>query len=1507
LTFSITYHDGQKEQFALQLKHRKAENLDAIKELEIKKQRKNDFIISDYCASFEKLTTTVQTDYTFILFTNVKFQKIDEIKIYKTKRRADPFKVKVFNTDNIYQFQDTKSQSKFYKQFYLLSGQENVQGMEKRIDQFFHSDSNTATCYIDFFAKVRKWNYINTEITRDEVILKLTTLLLSNHIMRNFREQQDDKSKQLEKAIQQFDVTLIQDIDQRFVKDKWCYSHREKDLVKWARDNKMLPKQSKDDLNEEEKQLLHYLMQNLVFVNVTTSSEDVVYKVVNLSRSAENFKLKFVLIGKEVKDKFALTGKKTENQNFGNWKIFENLAQLESNQRLYYDMMISIKISLQGRNTECLETLRSKFNLRLDQFITPDVLFQMLEDDLVVGTAIEKLSEYNIIPRILRKAAFSYKHLGTICERNTVIVECSGKSETFRKLLNDELGNLTTLDLNRYQQNQSDYKKSAVVLTDQKLSYSNHSVICLQLIQHNKLAWSDHKIKEEDLNISDKEAKVIFGSPGIGKTVMMKRFANKCPLKYWVVMVSLTQDISFLKNKQTTADVLQQFVISDKKIDQQVIKYFQTLKQILFLFDGLDELDNENIKIVIDVVKRLIEEGYQILIFGRTYLKEMLTTELQIYFAYEIEELKKEDIKKYIHRHLTRKQIETKRFEMITGKILENHTEEIDGNILKVPLYLFIVLEIVSGSTNRNSLKEIPSVSEMYRRFIEGRLQHNLAKAKCDYADKSNIVMGIFERYYLREYQIAALKSYLDPNVLDRLNISPDTYFVKLIKDRGDFLGLVTEINRSDTFVFYHHTFAEYFAALWLSENIEKLSHEERILIFEQKYNRVRNFFDTELAKNCPLHQAILKQDIVEVEKLAADAEDYLNQRDRIGRTPLHLASSLGPKYPIKENFEIRNNQNTESTKILQCLLNMDQIDPLQKDKLFQWNCFEYADASLCLLALEELSKKKQFQMGHLTNYRNVNILCNHCVCLGCINILSILIKFEGLSNLDKLEKPLLHLAIEYGQNKVIQLLLDNNAHLFRTCSEGRTALHEAVIWGHFDILRILLNMTKKDCRRNSVLQFDINEKDGRGNAPLQFAAEYGYFDIVKLLIEKGAQVNTTNKFGKTPLHKAACMHNRNTVEHLINNDANPNVQDNEGLTVLQEAVLMGQLEVVKCLIEKDVDIDLVNRAERTALHFAVLKGFEDIVEYLVTAGINVTATDDDGKTALVIAEERKQGKKIIEFLRNTEKNIKRLSPKSTEELSLHELAKNGDVEKIYELLKIVDIETRNKDNNTILHIASYYGHESLVKYLLDRGANTDATNKINRIPLHLASQRGHVKVVKHLLDKDHKSTARDKWGLTPLHRAAYKGHKEVVTLLLDAGSSPSSQDYRNQTPLHGAANQGHNDLIDLLISKGANVEAVCDDKKTCLHEAAKNGKTEAVRHLVKFFKNIINNATTEGETALHIAAKYGYLPVVQELVAAKADVNITNNSKKTALDLAVKYSKTEIVKFLQNYKGKSN
>jgi ankyrin repeat protein len=76
---------------------------------------------------------------------------------------------------------------------------------------------------------------------------------------------------------------------------------------------------------------------------------------------------------------------------------------------------------------------------------------------------------------------------------------------------------------------------------------------------------------------------------------------------------------------------------------------------------------------------------------------------------------------------------------------------------------------------------------------------------------------------------------------------------------------------------------------------------------------------------------------------------------------------------------------------------------------------------------------------------------------------------------------------------------------------------------------------------------------------------------------------------------------------------------------------------------------------------------------------------------------------------------VARLSSETTEELSLHELVKTGIVKKIQQL-EALNIEARDQENNTILHIASYCGHENLAEYSLNKGANTDAINNDGRI-----------------------------------------------------------------------------------------------------------------------------------------------------------------------------------------------
>jgi ankyrin repeat protein len=90
--------------------------------------------------------------------------------------------------------------------------------------------------------------------------------------------------------------------------------------------------------------------------------------------------------------------------------------------------------------------------------------------------------------------------------------------------------------------------------------------------------------------------------------------------------------------------------------------------------------------------------------------------------------------------------------------------------------------------------------------------------------------------------------------------------------------------------------------------------------------------------------------------------------------------------------------------------------------------------------------------------------------------------------------------------------------------------------------------------------------------------------------------------------------------------------------------------------------------------------------------------------------------------------------------------------------------------------------------------------------------------------------------------------------------------------------------------------------RRTCLHEAATKGCTDTVRHLVKLCKDIVDAVDKEGQTALHLSAEKNYFTIVQTLVEAKANISLTDNYKKTALDVATENNRKEIVEYLQKH-----
>lgn len=125
------------------------------------------------------------------------------------------------------------------------------------------------------------------------------------------------------------------------------------------------------------------------------------------------------------------------------------------------------------------------------------------------------------------------------------------------------------------------------------------------------------------------------------------------------------------------------------------------------------------------------------------------------------------------------------------------------------------------------------------------------------------------------------------------------------------------------------------------------------------------------------------------------------------------------------------------------------------------------------------------------------------------------------------------------------------------------------------------------------------------------------------------------------------------------------------------------------------------------------------------------------------------------------------------------------------------------------LHDAAKNGDVERVKQLLDQGANVAEPDSAGEPALITASLAGHADVVAVLLDRGTDIEIRNKGGLTALHAAAYNGNLEVVKLLVEKGAAVNdSKNFYKMAPLHAAAEEGHADVVAFLLVSKADVEA---------------------------------------------------------------------------------------------------
>jgi len=136
---------------------------------------------------------------------------------------------------------------------------------------------------------------------------------------------------------------------------------------------------------------------------------------------------------------------------------------------------------------------------------------------------------------------------------------------------------------------------------------------------------------------------------------------------------------------------------------------------------------------------------------------------------------------------------------------------------------------------------------------------------------------------------------------------------------------------------------------------------------------------------------------------------------------------------------------------------------------------------------------------------------------------------------------------------------------------------------------------------------------------PLHFACLSGNVEIVKYLLEKGAQLNVPDYSNEIKyLHLACKSGNIELIEYLLNSGLDINQQIFLGYTPLFYAVENNKKDAVEYLIKKNADINAkvkfwyYKTINRTVLHIACDKGYYDIVKLLLDNNINLITEEEE-------------------------------------------------------------------------------------------------------------------------------------------------------------------------------------------------------------------------------------------------------------------------------------------------------
>ena len=276
----------------------------------------------------------------------------------------------------------------------------------------------------------------------------------------------------------------------------------------------------------------------------------------------------------------------------------------------------------------------------------------------------------------------------------------------------------------------------------------------------------------------------------------------------------------------------------------------------------------------------------------------------------------------------------------------------------------------------------------------------------------------------------------------------------------------------------------------------------------------------------------------------------------------------------------------------------------------------------------------------------------------------------------------------------LVRPLLEHGAELNKQNIDGQTPLQLAVMAGWFQFARILLDHGA-----------DVNTEDEHGRTLLHLlsasrpgAHESDALDLVWPLLEHGAVVNRRDKYNQTPLHLAIRRYWFQLVRVLLDQGANAKAEHYDERPPLHLVLSASRirdsdaLDLTLLLLEHGAEVNSQDKNKQTPLLLAMGRGWFKLVWILLDLGSDVNAGDNNGKTPLHV-------------------------------LSECQIYDDGDSVLQSPPYRGADNNLQDADPMTPFHSLHDFGPVQIAQALLDRGANVNAGNNMDNGPSYRESE----------------------------------------------------------------------------------------------------------------------------------------------------------------------------------------